>query len=194
MFTWLVCSCQCERDAFVPRTRLSRWCCDFPVLLAWETNRRRQNRIVAWTSLDSFLLLARKSDLRWSCRPDLCLRYQTTPCIPIENIKNKQSIDEFQFRVAIKIITYGIIFGHHSNLIVLFSFGQLNQTVRVEFTTSWIQFCSLVFGQFYAERIDGYHECSSISLELKYKRCCLYFHFKYQLRIIKVFSSLLLLI
>ena len=86
--------------------------------------------------------------------------------ILLANIKTKLNKNTSKATSLFLFTTYRIALSNHSNLLVLFSFGKLRQTIWKQATTSRIQLGAFVLCQLNSKRVDCDHECSSISLEL----------------------------
>ena len=69
--------------------------------------------------------------------------------------------------IPISLSTYLVIFCNSFNLIIVISSCQSWKSIRIQFSTSWIKFSSVIFGEFCSKRVDGDDKCSTVRFKLK---------------------------
>ena len=69
--------------------------------------------------------------------------------------------------IPISLSTYLVIFCNSFNLIIVISSCQSWKSIRIQFSTSWVKFSSVIFGEFCSKRVNGDDKCSAVRFKLK---------------------------
>ena len=76
-------------------------------------------------------------------------------------------MEKLSTHVNYYLSTYLVIFCNSFNLIIVISSCQSWKSIRIQFSTSWIKFSSVIFGEFCSKRVDGDDKCSTVRFKLK---------------------------